>query len=79
MTRHYPDLGSASDLVKQIFNQSEALPMKFCTHFSDVISPRNQDRSQTSEQDETSLERRRRETLGGGGGIGAYPQKNFEI
>ena len=26
MTCHYPNLGSASDLVKQIFNQSGALP-----------------------------------------------------
>ena len=25
MTRHYSDLGSASDCMKQIFNQSEAL------------------------------------------------------
>ena len=26
MTCHYPALGSASDWMKQIFNQSEALP-----------------------------------------------------
>ena len=46
-TRHYPDLGKASDWLKQIFNQSEALSHKssvwnFCARFSDVISRGNQ-------------------------------------
>ena len=27
MTRHYPELGSSSDWLKQILNQSEALPI----------------------------------------------------
>ena len=26
ITHHYPDLGNAYDWLKQIFNQSEALP-----------------------------------------------------
>ena len=37
----------------------------------------NQGRSQTSEQDEASLERRRREPLGESGGM--PPRENFEI
>ena len=36
-----------------------------------------QGRSQTSEKDEASLECRRREPLGGSGGMS--PQENFEI
>ena len=53
MTRHYPDLGSASDWLKICFNQSETLPrseqewyqvisMEFQTFLYNVISRRNQ-------------------------------------
>ena len=38
-----------------------------------------QGRSQTSEQDEAIFERRRREPLGGSGGMTATPAGNFEI
>jgi len=41
MTRHYQDLSSATDWMKQILNQSEAL-WNFCARFSDVISRGNQ-------------------------------------
>ena len=40
-------------------------------------TPIKQGRSQTSEKDEASLECRRREPLGGSGGMS--PQENFEI
>ena len=49
MTQHYPDLGSASNWMKQIFNQSKNYPdlgrdsnWNFCTRFSDVILRGNQ-------------------------------------
>ena len=47
MTRHYPDLDSVSDWLKQIFSQSEHYPdlcsdvlsvWNFCARFSDVIN-----------------------------------------
>ena len=49
MTQHYPDLGSVSNWMKQIFNQSKNYPdlgrdsnWNFCTRFSDVILRGNQ-------------------------------------
>ena len=50
MMCHNPDLGSASDWMKQISNQSEVLPdlgsgttsvWNFCACFSEFISRRN--------------------------------------
>ena len=35
-TRHYPDLGSASDWLKQIFNQSDALPRSRWWHVTSM-------------------------------------------
>ena len=39
----------------------------------------NEGRNQISEEDESSLERRRREPLGDSEGIPAPPSRNFEI
>ena len=49
---------------------------KLVINFSFILMC-DQGRSQTSEKDEASLECRRREPLGGSGGMS--PQENFEI
>ena len=66
MTRHYPDLVSASDWMKQIFNQSEALPrflmiVKHVFFFHDQVALRGDYKKDVEDVKETAIKMLSRE------------------